>query len=91
MNLYCKKTQNDNGQYQDENGVRYQVDKCVMIFHPKRLTPAQLGYTTCDSLEAFLEDNKLTVYEDPEMARMMEEAFLQAEQSQEEDPMTIDG
>lgn len=64
--IWVKIKESEYGNYVDENGVRYILETCVAIFHPKKLTPQQLGWTQYADEEAALLANGLTTYVNPD-------------------------
>ena len=63
--IWVRKTQDEYGNYTDENNNRWQVEWCVTMYTPDNSTPDQHGYEQFRSVEAACEYWGLTPYIDP--------------------------
>lgn len=58
--MWYNKIENENGQYQDENGNRYDVSECYRVIAPDGKRNAELGYTEFENMEECVTTWKLS-------------------------------
>lgn len=52
--MWYYKEQNEDGNYQDKDGVRYLLTECYRVIAPDGRRNAELGYTEFDNMEECL-------------------------------------
>lgn len=70
--IWVRKTQNEQGDYADAEGVRYFVDWCVAMVTPDGSTEADHGYERHESIQAACDAWGLSVYVDSEAEEKLE-------------------
>lgn len=52
--MWYKKEKNENGEYQDKDGVRYSLTECYRVIAPDGKRNAELGYTEFENIDECL-------------------------------------
>ena len=69
--IWVRKTQDEQGNYIDADGVRWQVESCVAMYNADGSEPDAHGYEPFRSVEAATEYWDLTAWVDPEQEELL--------------------
>jgi hypothetical protein len=79
--IWVRKTEEEYGNYVDDEGNRYVIEWCHKLITPDGSTEADRGYEQHDSVEAACEAWGLIPYVDPEAAMEMEMATIEEKEN----------